>query len=157
MRDLNGDDSAVSVSVGFILTFSITVLVLVITLTSFYSIMGQAEQTIMRDEFEIHGNDIALRIATMDTAVSLADNAGSGIEELTYILSLPQTIAGKEYSIEILNLPNEIVLISEERKGTEVKIPYSAENTNVTPTVIYSSQGEFIMVYSPLKNTITLK
>ena len=56
MRDLAGDENAVSISIGFILTFSITVLVMVIALTSFYSLMGQAEQTVMRDEFDLKIN-----------------------------------------------------------------------------------------------------
>ncbi len=156
MRELTGDESAVSIPLGFTLTFSITILVLVITLTSFYSMMGQAEQTVMRDEFEIHGSDIASRITAIDTTVGIAKEAGSGIERISYRLSLPDRIAGEEYSIEFSNITNEIMIMSEERAETRVKVPYSAEDTRVTPTVLYSSKGEFLMVYNPINNTIDI-
>ncbi|TGC07298.1 DUF7266 family protein [Methanolobus halotolerans] len=156
MKGLSGDENAVSVPIGFILTFSITVLVLVVTLTSFYSMMDQAEQTVMRDEFEIHGSDIAVRIAAIDTTVAIAEDAGSGIQEISYRLSLPDRIAGKEYSIEFSNITNDIIIASEERDETRVKVPYSTEDTTVTPTTLYSSKGEYLIVYNPITNTIDI-
>ncbi|MDI3486046.1 MAG: hypothetical protein PWQ50_1266 [Methanolobus sp.] len=62
IRGFIDDENAVSISVGFILTFTISVLMIVMVLSSFYSLMNDAEQTVMHDEFEIHGNDIAVRI-----------------------------------------------------------------------------------------------
>jgi hypothetical protein len=156
MKNLAGDENAVSISIGFILTFSITVLVMVIALTSFYSLMGQAEQTVMRDEFEIHGSDIAVRITSLDTTVGIAKDTGSDIERISYRLSLPDKIAGKEYSIEFSNITNEITFMSEQRAETRVKVPYSTEDTNVTPTILYSSKGEYLMIYNPITDTIDI-
>ncbi|AFV23734.1 hypothetical protein Mpsy_1527 [Methanolobus psychrophilus R15] len=156
MRELAGDEKAVSVPIGFILTFTISVLVMVVVLTSFYSLIGQAEQTVMRDEFEIHGSDIAARITAIDTTVGIAREAGASIEGIGYRLSLPDRIAGKEYSVEFSNLTDDIIIMSEGRYETRVMVPYSTEDTNVTPTILYSSKGEYLIDYNSLTNTIDI-
>ncbi|QLC48773.1 hypothetical protein HWN40_00005 [Methanolobus zinderi] len=156
MRSLTDDENAVSISIGFILTFSITVLVLVTILTSFYSLMDQAEQTVMRDEYEIHGNDIAVKITTIDTMAGNAIRSGSDIGEIRYSLSLPEKIAGQTYSIEFSNTTNDIVFASEDRDETRVKIPFSTEDTTVLPTTLYSSKSEYSIVYNPDARTIEI-
>jgi hypothetical protein len=156
LRNLSNDENAVSITIGFILTFSITVLMLVTILSSFYSLMDQAEQTVMRDEFEIHGNDIAVRIANMDTMVGNAANSGSDVDEIRYELSLPDRIAGKPYSVEFDNSSKDIVFVSEERDNTIVKVPYYAENTVFLSTTLYSQKGEFMMTYTPGTNAIEI-
>ncbi|KXS40979.1 MAG: hypothetical protein AWU59_2308 [Methanolobus sp. T82-4] len=156
MRRLTDDENAVSISIGFILTFSITVLVLVTILTSFYSLMDQAEQTVMRDEYEIHGNDIAVKITTIDTMAGNAIRSGSDIGEIRYSLSLPEKIAGQTYSIEFSNTTNDIVFASEDRDETRVKIPFSTEDTTVLPTTLYSSKSEYSIVYNPDARTIEI-
>lgn len=156
MRSLGKDENAVSISIGFILTFSITVLVLVVILMSFYSLMDQAEQTVMRDEFEIHGNDIAVKITTIDTMAGTAMRSGSDIGEIRYELSLPDKIAGKPYSIEFSNTTNDIIFTSEEREETRAKIPFSTEDTTLLSTTIYSSKGEYQISYDPSANTIEI-
>ena len=156
MRRLANDENAVSISIGFILTFSITVLILVIILTSFYSLMDQAEQTVMRDEFEIHGSDLAVKITTIDTMAGTAMRSGADIGEIRYELSLPDKIAGKQYSIEFSNTTNEIIFSSEERDETKVKIPFSTDDTTLLSTTIYSSTGEYQISYNPSANTIEI-
>lgn len=156
MRSLKEDENAVSISIGFILTFSITVLVLVVILMSFYSLMDQAEQTVMRDQFEIHGNDIAVKITTIDTMAGTAMRSGSDIGEIRYQLSLPDKIAGKPYSIEFSNTTHDIIFISEERDETRAKIPFSTEDTTLLSTTIYSSKGEYQISYDPSANTIEI-
>ncbi|MDI3539074.1 MAG: hypothetical protein PWQ52_197, partial [Methanolobus sp.] len=61
--ELARDERAVSLSVGFMLTMTITVITTMILISSFYAMMDRAEHTVMRDEFEIHGNDISLQIS----------------------------------------------------------------------------------------------
>ncbi|MBN2109794.1 MAG: hypothetical protein JW705_01720 [Methanosarcinaceae archaeon] len=156
MRTLAKDDNAVSLSIGFILTFSITILVLVTILSSFYTLMDQAEQKVMRDEFEIHGNDIAVKITTIDTIAGAAMRSGSDIGELRYELSLPDKIAGKQYLIEFSNTTNDIIFSSEERDETRVKIPYSTDGTTLLSTTLYSSTGEYQIIYNPDANTIEI-
>ncbi|WP_342303925.1 hypothetical protein [Methanolobus sp. ZRKC5] len=156
LRNICSDENAVSVSIGFILTFSITVLMLVMVLSSFYSLMDQAEQTVMRDEFEIHGSDIAVRIASMDTMIGAAENSGSQIGEIRYELSLPSKIAGKTYSLEFVNSTKDIVLTSDDRDETIVKVPYYADNAVVYSTTLYSQKNEYVMTYEPDKDAIII-
>lgn len=156
LRNLHPDENAVSISIGFILTFSITVLMLVTVLSSFYSLMDQAQQTVTRDEFEIHGTDIAVRIATIDTIVGSANNSGSEIMEITYKLSLPGKIAGKPYSIEFDNNTKDIVFLSDERDETIVKVPYYTDNVAVLSTTLYSLKEEYVITYEPTTNTIEI-
>ncbi len=156
MKRLRNDENAVSLSIGFILTFSITVLVLVTILTSFYSLMNQAEQTVMRDEFEIHGSDLAVKITTIDTIAGTAINSGATVGEIRYDVSLPEKIAGKHYEIELSNTTNDIIISSEERDETRVKVPFSTDDATVLSTTLYSSQGEFQIVYNPSTNTIEM-
>ncbi|TQD28245.1 hypothetical protein [Methanolobus vulcani] len=156
MRKLTEDESAVSISIGFILTFSITVLILVTILTSFYSMMDQAEQRVMRDEFEIHGSDLAVKITTIDTIAGAAMDSGATVGEISYEVSLPEKIAGKHYAIEIDNTTKEIIISSEERDETRVKIPFSTDDTTVLSTTLYSPKGEFLITYDPDTNTIEM-
>lgn len=156
MRHILKDDNAVSLSIGFILTFSITVLILVTILTSFYSLMNQAEQTVMRDEFEIHGSDIAVRITTIDSIVGSATDSGSEIRSIRYEMSLPDKIAGERYSVQFNNQTQELIFSSEDRKETTVKIPYSTEDCNVYASTIYSSAGVHYMTYNPATNNIDI-
>jgi len=156
MRRLVNDEKAVSLSIGFILTFSITVLMLVIILTSFYSLMDRAEQTVMRDEFEIHGSDLAVKITTIDTMAGTAISSGATVGEIRYDVSLPERIAGKHYTIELSNATNEIIISSEERDETRVKVPFSTNDTTVLSTTLHSPKGEFRIVYYPDTNTIEM-
>ncbi|WMW26208.1 hypothetical protein RE474_05715 [Methanolobus sediminis] len=156
IRSLREDDSAVSITVGFILTFSITVIILVTILSSFYSLMNTAEQTVMREEFEIHANDIAVRIATIDTMIGTASHSGSEVDELKYEISLPERIAGKTYSIEFDNSTKDIVFISQDRKETRIKVPYYTENTIVYSTTLQSSKGEYTIEYDPDINAMII-
>lgn len=156
MRRLAEDETAVSISIGFILTFSITVLILVTILTSFYSMMDQAEQTVMRDEFEIHGSDLAVKITTIDTMAGTAIRSGSTVGEIRYGVSLPEKIAGKHYEIELSNTTNDIIISSEKRDETRIKVPFSTDDTTVLSTTLYSPKGEFQIIYNPDTNTIEM-
>jgi hypothetical protein len=155
-RDLLNDENAVSISIGFILTFGITVIAFILILNSFYSMMGQAEQTVMREEFEILGNDIAVQLTKIDTIVDITGNAGSNTQEIRYDLSIPDKVAGQYYSIEFSNQSREIIFSSHERSETMVKIPYATRTVDVASTTIYSAAGSHYLLYSPVTNIIEI-
>jgi ABC-type multidrug transport system fused ATPase/permease subunit len=156
IRGFIDDENAVSISVGFILTFTISVLMIVMVLSSFYSLMNDAEQTVMHDEFEIHGNDIAVRIATIDTMVGAMTDSGASVEEIQYEFKMPSRIAGKPYSVELDNSSGDIVFISDKRERTQVKVPYFAENTVVSASTVESIKGNFVIAYDPETNIIII-
>ena len=87
MRGFIHDDRAVSMSVGFILTFTITVICMSLLIGSFFTMLDRAGQTAMRDEFEIHGNEIALQITNMDTAVQIMQTSGGKIGIIISLIS----------------------------------------------------------------------
>ncbi|MCQ6961718.1 DUF7266 family protein [Methanolobus chelungpuianus] len=155
-RNLVLDDRAVSLSVGFILTLTITVIATIVLINSFYALMDRAEHTVMRDEFEIHGNDISLQISNIDTAVQLTNNTGGKVENIAYQLTLPDTIANKEYSVEFSDHPKEIIFESEEREETRVSVSYTTREVSIKPTKIYSGSSDFILHYNTTSNMLEI-
>ncbi len=156
MRQFRNDERAVSISVGFILTFTITVLTMIVVVNSFYTMMDRAEQSIMRDEFEIHGNDMALQLSNIDTAVQITRNAGGEVGSFFFQLPLPDEIAGQQYSMEISNQTNEIIFESHGKDATRVKVPYKVHQTNVASVKLFSGSDDFILHYDPASNMIEI-
>ena len=151
------DETAVSISVGFILTFVISVIALVTVLTSFYTLMDRAEQTVMRSEFEIHGNDISMQIASIDALVAVMNNSGAYMGVLEYELNLPDQIAGEHYSVSVVNSSHEIMLQSSDKAETKVMIPYSTNNIVVVESTIFSEAGRHYMTYDPVQRTLEMR
>ena len=151
------DETAVSISVGFILTFVISVIALVTVLTSFYTLMDRAEQTVMRSEFEIHGNDISMQIASIDALVAVMNNSGAYMGVLEYELNLPDQIAGEYYSVSVVNSSHEIMLQSSDKAETKVMIPYSTNNIVVVESTIFSEAGRHYMTYDPVQRTLEMR
>ncbi|NOR47636.1 MAG: hypothetical protein GQ533_06275 [Methanosarcinaceae archaeon] len=153
-RDILNDENAVSISVGFILTFTITVIAFLMIMQTFYGMLYQAEHTVLREEFEIHGNDIAVQLTNIDTIVNVTLSSGGDIGEIRYDVSLPDKIAGSYYSVEFSNLTSEITFNSDDRLETTAKIPYVTQTTTVSSTKIYSAAGEHYLLYNPSTNLI---
>ncbi|MDF1533899.1 MAG: hypothetical protein P1P69_05285 [Methanosarcinaceae archaeon] len=153
-KDILNDDNAVSISIGFILTFTITVIAFLMIMQTFYGMLYQAEHTVLREEFEIHGNDIAVQLTNIDAIVNVSLSSGGSIGEIRYEVSLPDKIAGSYYSVEFSNLTSEIIFGSDDRLETIAKIPYVTQTTTVSSTKIYSAAGEHYLLYNPSTNLI---
>ncbi len=156
MQGFIHDERAVSISVGFILTFTITVICMSVLIGSFFTMLDRARETAMRDEFEIHGNEIALQISNMDTAVQIMQTSGGKIRSIDYKLIMPDKIADKQYSVKISNQTSEIIFESEGRHETRVKVPYVALNTNVASGIVYSNSDNFRLYYDQDSNMIRI-
>ncbi|TQD28250.1 hypothetical protein [Methanolobus vulcani] len=154
MLPFKDDERAVSISVGFILTLSITLITMMVVISSFYTMMDRAEQTIMRDEFEIHGNDIALQLSNIDTAVQITKSAGGEVGSFDFKLLLPTEIAGQQYSMEISNQTKEIIFESHGKDATRVKVPYQVHEIEVTSVKLFSGSNDFVLHYDPASNMI---
>ena len=155
-RDIINDENAVSISIGFILTFSITVIAFIMIMNTFYGMIYQAEHTVLREEFEIHGNDIAVQLTNIDAIVNTTLSSGGSIDEIRYGISLPDKIAGSYFSVEFTNgsSGSEMIFGSDDRLETIAKIPYSTPTTDVTSTTIYSAAGEHYLLYNSSTNSI---
>ncbi|AEH61310.1 hypothetical protein Mzhil_1471 [Methanosalsum zhilinae DSM 4017] len=149
MRDLIDDESAVSVSVGFIITFSVTAIVLVLIMNSFFVMMNQTEDGVTRDEFEMYGSMISSKLSAMDNLIYTVEVNGGEVGELRYELNLPLKIAGNYYSVHVLSEDSEILFVSEGISGTMVSVPYSVNSADVAPTDLYISGNKIYLVYNP--------
>lgn len=156
IRQFRDDERAVSISVGFVLTLSITIITMVVVINSFYGMIDKAEHTIMRDEFEIHGNDMALQMSNIDTAVQMTKAAGGEVGSFFFMLPLPDEIAGQQYSMEISNQTNEIIFESHGKDATRVKIPYKVHEIEVASAKLFSGSDDFRLTYNPASNMIEI-
>jgi len=84
IKKLLKNEDAVSISIGFILMFSITVLVFSGIILSFYSLSGQSREAAMRASFDILGSGFAARVTSMDTLVNITGSYGGTVNQLEY-------------------------------------------------------------------------
>lgn len=105
------NEDAVSITVGFILTLSITVLVFSAIILSFYSLTQQSEKITLKESFDILGSGMALKITTMDTLVNITQSYGGAVNSLEYEFTIPASIANEGYGININN--KQIILESD--------------------------------------------
>lgn len=144
MKRLISDESAVTITISYILKFSVTVIALLMLLFSFQAMIQRAEETVMRSEMEILGSDIALRLSSMDMTISSTRGASGSVNALEHEFAIPPEIAGNAYYIEIKS--NEIDLKSRE-VDVETRIPFETD-TIVTPGTIHSSTTRHRIIYN---------
>lgn len=156
MKTLYQDDRAVSIAVGFILTFTITILTFTAIMNSSYLLMEQTEENVMREEFEIHGNNIALQLTEMDTMILIANSTGGSVEEMRSELLLPLKIANEYYDVEFSNSTSTIIFESKGRDQTRSEVPYNLESTNIESKTISSAAGDHYLLYNSTANLIEI-
>ena len=156
MKQFYTDNKAVSTSIGFILTFVITIITFILVMQSSYDLMDQAEHTVMREEFEIHGNNIALQLTKIDTMVGVVNNGGGDIIDLRSELMIPIKIANEYYYVEFSNQTREIIFESNERSETRVQVAFDIENTNIMSTALSSASGDHFLLYNSTANMIEI-
>jgi FlaG/FlaF family flagellin (archaellin) len=145
------NEEAVSVSVGFILMFAVTVIVFTGVMVSFYSLSGNIEKSAMEESFKIVGSGLANKITTVDTLVNVSASFGATVESIEYEFRLPDNIAGKTYSINVTNTTHEIIL--EADNGALVGSPFSVSN-NFTERKFYGGAEDYIITYNKNNNNI---
>ncbi|TRZ91331.1 MAG: hypothetical protein D4R88_02100 [Methanosarcinales archaeon] len=149
-RILKNED-AVSISIGFILMFAITVIVFTGVLLSFYSLSHNIEKSAMQESFKILGSGLANKITTVDTLVNVSASFGATVQSIEYEFRLPATIAGKTYSMNLTNTTYEIIL--EADNGALVGAPFSV-STNFTGRKFYGGAEDYIISYDKNDNKI---
>lgn len=152
IKKLQEDDNAVSVSVGSILIFSISVIAFIMLMNSFFSMMDQTERTVTREEFETYGNDLAFQLTSVETAITKTKFSGGNIEYLKYEFTIPDKVAGEYYSVNFSNESNEITFKSQNQ--VMVKIPYTIKSADLESNTIHSSSTNHYFLYNSSKNLI---
>lgn len=153
-ENLFENDEAVSITVGFILMLSITVLVFSAILLSFYTLSQQSEKTAMRESFETMASGLAVRITTVDMLANLTNYYGGEVNTLEYEFSIPAAIANEEYSIEITNSTNQIII--EADNGAKAWVPFNT-SVNIIEKKIYSNAQEYKFIYDKADNSIKIE
>lgn len=148
------NEDAVSISVGFILTFSITVLVFSAVILSFYMLTTQSEKIAMQDSFEILGSGLAMRINTVDALINMTGYYGGAVNTLEYEISIPVTIANEGYSINITNATKKLILEAE--NGAIAWVPFNT-SVNFEEKKIHSSVEDYKLTYNKNENLIKIE
>lgn len=145
------NEDAVSITVGFILTLSLTVLVFSAIILSFYSLTQQSEKITLRESFDILGSGMALKITTMDTMVNITQSYGGAVNSLEYEFTIPASIANEGYGINITN--KQIILESD--NDVKAWVPLNT-STRIEERQIFSNAQDYEMVYNNTGNSIKI-
>lgn len=123
-------------------------------MNSSYVMMDRNEQSIMREQFEIHGSSIALQLTKIDTTINLTRRSGGNVEEIQSDIVLPMRIADEYYSIQISNQTREIIFEADGIAETRVQIPYELTTTDIESATINSAAGEHYFFYNSTTDII---
>ncbi len=152
-KNLFKNDEAVSISIGFILMFAVTVLVFSALIISFYSLSRDTEKSAMRESFRIIGNGVAIKITAMDTIINATDSYGGTVNEFNYEIAIPASLAGKTYTMNITDSPNRIIM--EADNGAKVTVPFNV-STNFMGRKIYSGAENYLLYYNKTSGSIEI-
>jgi hypothetical protein len=148
------NDDAVSISVGFMLMFAVTVIIFSTVIISFYTLSQQSEKSAMLESFRIMGSGLAAEITTVDTLVNISSGNGGTVNTLEYSFTLPASIAGKSYTVNVTNSTYRIILESD--NGARIVVPFNI-STNLTGKMIYSGAEDYVLKYDTTSNSIVIQ
>jgi len=154
IRNFVKNEEAVSITVGFILTFSITVLVFSGIVLAFYELSQQSKAKAMRESFEILGSGLAMRITTVDTLINITEINGGTVNTLEYEFSIPTLIANEAYSINFTNSTRQLIIGSD--SGAKIWVPFNV-SANFTQKEIYSNDENFKITYNKTNKIIKIE
>ena len=150
-KNLLGNDDAVSVSVGFIIMFAVTVIIFTGLIISFYTLTRNTEKSAMGESFKIMGNRMAADINMLDTMVNFINFNGGNVNALEYEFSLPASVAGKSYTVNITSSIHEIIIDSDNNARTVS--PFNT-SINFTDRKLYSGAEIHKFKYDAVNSSI---
>ena len=152
LKKIFKNDDAVSISIGFILMFAVTVIVFSLLIISFYSLSQRIEKNAMQESFKTVGNGLVIKMTALDTLVNTTDTWGGTTNILDYRFTIPESIAGKSYTVNITT--DQIIL--EADNGAKITIPYNT-TTNFTETKLYSGAEDYRFRFNMTSNAINIE
>ncbi len=151
VKKLLENESAVSITIGFILMFSITVLVFSGIVLSFYTLSQHSKETAMKASFDILGSGFAARVTSMDILLNITGSYGGTVNELEYDFSIPASIAGESYTI---NITRKKIFMNAENDAM-AWIPFNSSYT--INEQIYSNAQDYILWYDNNNKSMRIK
>lgn len=152
-RNLLKNDEAVSISVGFILMFAVTVIIFTATIISFFSLSQSNERTAMGATFKIIGAGLTARINTADVFVNITNSYGGTVNTFEYEFSMPASVAGRSYAVNVTGSPYEIIIQSD--NGAITYSPFNV-STNLTPVQIHSGAENYKLTYNKSASSLNI-
>jgi len=153
-RNILKNEDAVSISIGFMLTFAISVIVFVSLILSFYSVLQNTEKSVMQKDFSIIGVSLSEKINTVDIISNSIISLGGDSSSIEYEFSLPASIAGKTYTLNLTDSPLRIIMESD--NGARTVSPFNI-TSNIEGIKIYSGAENYKLIYNKNNNSITIK
>jgi hypothetical protein len=137
-------DRAVSTTVGYVIGLGITVLLvggLIIAGTTF---VGDQRQRASDTQLRVIGQQVAADLAQADRLVQASQSNGS-VSTVTIDSTIPETVAGTTYDVEILSRENASIQLSTTNPSTSVNVTVRNQ-TAIGPG--YVDGGEYTVVYN---------
>ncbi|NJD51423.1 MAG: hypothetical protein FIB07_00980 [Candidatus Methanoperedens sp.] len=151
IKKLPENEDAVSITIGFILMFSITVLVFSGIVLSFYTLSQNSKETAMKASFDILGSGFAARVTSMDILLNITGSYGGTVNELEYDFSIPASIAGESYTINIIR---EKIFMNAENDAM-AWIPFNS--SYIINEQIYSNIQDYTLWYDNNNKSMKIK
>ncbi|RDZ55111.1 hypothetical protein DEQ92_02915 [Haloferax sp. Atlit-6N] len=134
-------DRGVSTALGYVLTLSITVVLISGLLVAAGGFVSDERERVTETELDVVGNRLAAGVESVDRI-----GAAPGESRVEATVRLPPRVAGTTYSIEVVSgSPNELVLTSTDPEVT-VRVPVSTE-TSLTASRV--DGGDVTITYDP--------
>ena len=147
---LAADRRGVSVTVGYILMFTVAMLLMGVLLAGAGGLMESQSQQVITDELTVIGNQLASNIQEADRLAVVgaadADATETGDEptvELT--VRLPERVAGTGYLVEV---EHGTITLSTTNPDVEVTVPYPDPDTELAESDRLAG-GDLRITYNP--------
>lgn len=151
-RNFLKNEEAVSISIGFMLMTAISVIVFVALILSFYSVLQNTEKSVMQKDFSIIGVSLSEKINTVDIISNSITSLGGDSNSIEYEFSLPASIAGKTYTLNLTD--SQITMESD--NGEKTVSPFNI-TSNIEGIKIYSGAENYKLIYNKNNNSITIR
>ena len=147
------DDNAVSISIGFILTFAITVIVFSAVVLSFYNLTGDMKGKAMQESYRMLGSKMSTELTIFDTLINTTGSYGGTVNSLEYEFTAPASIASESYSFNITDATNEVIVESDFARTVT---PFNI-STALNGRKFYSGAENYEFTYDTANSTINIK
>ncbi|WP_042666672.1 hypothetical protein [Haloferax sp. ATB1] len=116
-------DRAVSTALGYVLTLTITVVLISGLLVAAGGFVSDERERVTETELDVIGNRLVAGIESVDRI-----GAAPGESRVEATVRLPPRVAGTTYTIEVLSASNELVLTSTDPE-VAVRVPVKTETS----------------------------
>lgn len=155
------DEEAASVTLGYILTMFISVVLLSMLLLTSQTFIRDSSDMVMSQSFDVFGSNLAMKITGFDRAIRNTIYSGGSDTTLETEFEFPAEIAGRGYSINVTDYgagtsPRyEIILRAEGGRMNRIRIPLNI-STSIQSDEFSSYQESITISYNSTSREMEL-